>query len=339
MPAARSVPGARAVAAAFLASLLCALATACGGGAGAPSASGGRLAVTVAGSDHLGGAPVHIAEERALWAAEGVDATVTALPTGRDALNAVLGGQAQLGIVGDLPAVTAALSGRDVRIVADLSRFSDWRLLSATDRGITGFASLKGRKVGVPRGTNVEYALSRMLASAQLTAADVTVVNLAPNQVAAALARGDVDAGVTFPSFYEAARTALGGRYAELPFTGYTARTLLVAGPAASDEAVTAVLRTVLRAQQASAADPAAARAAVVAQSKGALRAAYVDAFQPRYTYGASLSAELLTQLTDEAAWARATQSLPGDADRNALLGRLRPGPLKTVDPTAVTVG
>ncbi|MGW7126599.1 ABC transporter substrate-binding protein, partial [Streptomyces sp. NPDC054901] len=252
---------------------------------------------------------------------------------------AVLGGQAQLGIVGDLPAVTAALSGRDVRIVADLSRFSDWRLLSATDRGITGFASLKGRKVGVPRGTNVEYALSRMLGSAQLTAADVTVVNLAPNQVAAALARGDVDAGVTFPSFYDVARTALGDRYAELPFTGYTARTLLIAGPSAADEAVTAVLRTVLRAQQAATADPAAARAAVVAQSKGALQAAYVDAFQPRYTYGASLSPELLTQLTDEAAWAKATQSLPGDADRAALLGKLRPGPLKTVDPAAVTVG
>ncbi|MGW7342441.1 ABC transporter substrate-binding protein [Streptomyces sp. NPDC054854] len=338
-PGSRSTTGPRAVAAVFLASLLCALATACGGGATTPSKAGGRLAATVAGSDHLGGAPVHIAEELALWAAEGVDATVTTLPTGRDALNAVLGGQAQLGIVGDLPAVTAALSGRDVRIVADLSRFSDWRLLSATDRGITGFASLKGRKVGVPRGTNVEYALSRMLGSAQLTAADVTVVNLAPNQVAAALARGDVDAGVTFPSFYDAARTALGDRYAELPFTGYTARTLLIAGPSAGDEAVTAVLRTVLRAQQAATADPAAARAAVVAQSKGALQVEYVDAFQPRYTYGASLSPELLTQLTDEAAWAKATQSLPGDADRAALLGKLRPGPLKTVDPAAVTVG
>ncbi|MGW7126364.1 ABC transporter substrate-binding protein, partial [Streptomyces sp. NPDC054901] len=80
------------MAAVFLASLLCALATACGGGATTPSKAGGRLAVTVAGSDHLGGAPVHIAEERALWAAEGVDATVTTLPTGRDALNAVLGG-------------------------------------------------------------------------------------------------------------------------------------------------------------------------------------------------------------------------------------------------------
>ncbi|MCX5016106.1 NrtA/SsuA/CpmA family ABC transporter substrate-binding protein [Streptomyces sp. NBC_00555] len=330
------MPRSRAVTAVLLAALLSALTTACAGPA-AP-AGAGRPAVTLAASDHLGGAPVHVAQEHALWAAEGIEVAVTTQPTGREALNAVLGGQARLGVVGDLPAVTAALGGRDLRIVADLSRFDDWRLLTRTDRQITGFAALKGRKVGVPQGTNVEYALSRMLASAQLTAADVTVVNLAPNQVTPALARGDIDAGVTFPSFYDSARTTLGERYAELPFTGYTARTLLVAGPEASEQAITAVLRALLKAQREIAADPAAARRAVLAQSKGALQAGYVDAFQPRYGYGATLSAELLAELEQEAAWAKAAQSLPGSADRTALLRHLHTAPLTAVDPAAVTV-
>ncbi|MFJ6484111.1 MULTISPECIES: ABC transporter substrate-binding protein [unclassified Streptomyces] len=328
--------GPRAVAAVLLAALLSPFATACAGSPSDPADD--RPAVALAASDHLGGAPVYVAEEGDLWSAEGIEATVTTQPTGRDALNAVLGGQAQLGVVGDLPAVTAALGGRELRVVADLSRFSDWRLLTRTDRQITAFAALKGRKVGVPQGTNVEYALSRMLASAQLTAADVTVVNLAPNQVTSALARGDIDAGVTFPSFYDAARTALGGAYAELPFTGYTARTLLVAGPSASEQSTTAVLRTLLRAQRELGANPAEARKAVLAQSKGVLQAAYVDAFQPRYTYGATLSPELLAQLEEEAAWAKAAQNLPGAADRAALLTYLNTGPLAAVDPAAVTV-
>ncbi|MFF9983057.1 ABC transporter substrate-binding protein [Streptomyces erythrochromogenes] len=335
------MPRPRTATALLMAALLTTFASACADGSGRPAngnGSGGRPAVTVVGSDHLGGAPVHVAQEHGLWSAEGIDATVTTQPTGRDALNAVLGGQAQLGVVGDLPAVTAALGGRDLRIIADLSRFSDWRLLTRTDRAVTGFAALRGRKVGVPQGTNVEYALSRMLASAQLTAADVTVVNLAPNQVTPALARGDIDAGVTFPSFYEAARTALGERYAELPFTGYTARTLLVAGPKTSDETTAAVLRTVLRAQREIGADPARARKAVVAQSKGALQSGYVDAYQPRYTYAATLAPELLTQLEEEAAWAKAAQGLPGSADRAALQQYLNPGPLTAVDPAAVTV-
>ncbi|MEV8530576.1 NrtA/SsuA/CpmA family ABC transporter substrate-binding protein [Streptomyces sp. NPDC051211] len=331
----------RAAAAVLLAALLTALtATGCSGGPGGSGGADGRdrPAVTIAASDHLGGAPVYLAQERRLWAAEGLDARVTTLPTGRDALNAVIGGQARFGVVGDLPAVTAALGGREVRIVADLSRFSDWRLLTRTDRGITGFAALKGRKVGVPRGTNVEYALSRMLGSAGLSAADATVVNLAPHQVPAALARGDIDAGVTFPSFYEAARTTLGGRYAELPFTGYTARTLLIAGPKARDSEATAVLRGLLRAQRELAADPAGAQQAVLAQAKGALHAGYVRAYQPRYTYGATLSAELLAQLTEEAAWAKAAQGLPGAADRSALLRHVHPVPLRALDPAAVTV-
>ncbi|MEU6863887.1 NrtA/SsuA/CpmA family ABC transporter substrate-binding protein, partial [Streptomyces sp. NPDC046876] len=239
----------RAVAVALVAALLTALAAGCSGSGSATAGGGpGRAApVAIAAGDYLGGAPVHLAQERGLWAAEGVQAKVTSLATGRDALNAVLGGQAQLGVVGDLPAVTAALGGRSVRIVADLSRFSDWRLLTRTDRGVTGFAALKGRKVGVPQGTNVEFALSRMLGSAGLGPADVTVVNLSPSQVPAALARGDVDAGVTFPSFYDAARTALGERYAEVPFTGYTAHTLLVAGPSVDDAATTAVRGALVR--------------------------------------------------------------------------------------------
>ncbi|MER6318390.1 NrtA/SsuA/CpmA family ABC transporter substrate-binding protein [Streptomyces sp. NPDC001581] len=330
------MPRPRAAAVVLMAALLCVLTSGCAGGS--TPTGGGRPAVSLAGSDHLGGAPVYVAQERGLWSAEGIDAAVTTQPTGRDALNAVLGGQAQLGVVGDLPAVTAVLGGRDLRIVADLSRFSDWRLLTRTDRQITGFAALKGRKIGVPRGTNVEYALSRMLGSVQLTAADVTVVNLAPNQVTPALARGDIDAGVTFPSFYDAARTTLGERYAELPFTGYTARTLLIAGPKASEETTAAVLRTLRRAEREIGEDPAGARQALVAQSKGALQAGYVDAYQPRYTYGATLTPELLAQLEEEAAWAKAAQNLPGAADRTALLRYLNPGPLTAADPAAVTV-
>ncbi|MFJ3202567.1 ABC transporter substrate-binding protein [Streptomyces sp. NPDC086989] len=327
----------RAVAAVLLAALLAAVTTACSGAPAGRTAGGGRPSVTIASSDHLGGAPVYLAQERGLWAAEGIAASVTTQPTGRDALNAVLGGQAQLGVVGDLPAVTAALGGRDLRIVADLSRFTDWRLLTRADRGVTGFAALKGRKIGVPQGTNVEYALSRMLASAGLAAGDVTVVNLAPNQVTPALARGDVDAGVTFPSFYDAARTALGERYAEVPFTGYTARTLLIAGPSADEKTTAAVVRTLLRAQRDLAADPAGARRAVLAQSRGALQSGYVDAFQPRYSYGATLSPELLAQLEEEAAWAKAAQGLQGAADRAALLRYLDPAPLTAADPAAVT--
>ncbi|MFD5769194.1 ABC transporter substrate-binding protein [Streptomyces sp. NPDC127049] len=335
MPGTHTRSRPRALAALLSAVLVGALASGCAQGS-EPAA--GRDAVSLATSDHLGGAPVHVAQARGLWAGEGIDAAVTSRPTGRDALNAVLGGQAQLGVVGDLPAVTAALGGRELRVVADLSRFSDWRLLTRTDHGITGFAALKGRKVGVPQGTNVEYALSRMLASAGLTAADVTVVNLAPNQVTSALARGDVEAGVTFPSFYDSTRTALGDRYAELPFTGYTARTLLVAGPEATEQTTTAVLRALRKAEARIGADPAGSRNDVLAEAKGALQADYVDAFQPRYGYGSTLSAELLVQLTEEAAWAKTAQKLPGSADRAALLRHLDPAPLKAVDPAAVTV-
>ncbi|MFF7883609.1 ABC transporter substrate-binding protein [Streptomyces sp. NPDC020794] len=316
------------------------LLTACSGAADAKptSATRGATQVTIAGSDYLGGAPVYTATQDKRWAANGLTPKLQSFSTGRDALNAVLGGQAQYGVVGDLPAVSAILAGRDVKVLAALSGFTDWRLLTTKSAGITSFAGLKGKKVGLPEGTNVQYALAGMLAKAGLKPSDVTLVNLAPNQVTASLARGDIDAGLTFPTFYDATKTTLGAKYRELRYTGYTFRTLLIAGPGARNTTSTAVLRTLRSAATAMAKDPAAARKAVVAQAAGAVQPAFVNGHYASYDYAVTLDQPLLDLLLDEGAWAKSTQELAGTPDRVTFLQHIDRGPLTAADHSAVTL-
>ncbi|MFQ6142069.1 ABC transporter substrate-binding protein [Streptomyces seoulensis] len=330
--------GTRAAAALAAVLALLTLLTACGADAGSASTSAGTTRVTIAGSDYLGGAPVYTATENGQWAANGLTPQVQSFATGRDALNAVLGGQSQYAVVGDLPAVSAVLAGRKIEIVAALSGFTDWRLFTTASASVTRFADLKGKKIGLPEGTNVQYALNGMLTAAGLKPGDVTLVNLAPNQVTAALARGDIDAGLTFPSFYDATKAALGAEYRELRYTGYTYRTLLVAAPGTAARTSTAVLRTLTTAAGTAAKDPAAAREAVVAQAKGALQPGFVDAYYASYHYAVTLDEPLLKLLVAEGAWAKSTQKPAGTPDRATFLQHIDPAPLKSAAPQAVTL-
>ncbi|MEU6476569.1 ABC transporter substrate-binding protein [Streptomyces sp. NPDC047017] len=337
----RTSPSRSRTAAAVLACAVLALATlltACGKDTDATAGPGGTTRVTIAGSDYLGGAPVYAATAKGQWAANGLTPRTQSFSTGRDALNAVLGGQAQYAVVGDLPAVSAVLADRKIKIVAALSGFTDWRLLTTTSGSVTRFADLKGKKIGLPEGTNVQYALDGMLTSAGLKPGDVTLVNLAPNQVTPSLARGDIDAGLTFPSFYDATRATLGAKYRELRYDGYTYRTLLIAAPGTATGTSTAVLRTLTTAAATMAEDPAAARKAVVAQAAGAVQPAFVDGYYASYDYAVTLDEPLLKLLTAEGTWAKSTQKLPGTPSRTTFLQHIDPTPLRTAAPKAVTL-
>lgn len=67
-------------------------------------------------------------------------------------------------------------------------------LVVRNDAGIKELKDLKGKKVGCPFNTSVHFALLAGMKSAGLTAADVTLVNLRPDAIAAAWQRKDIDA-------------------------------------------------------------------------------------------------------------------------------------------------
>ena len=60
----------------------------------------------------------------------GLDVTVVVFPTGREAFEALTGGQADLASMAELPAVIGALRGQDFGVVADLARYKGSRIIT-----------------------------------------------------------------------------------------------------------------------------------------------------------------------------------------------------------------
>lgn len=294
--------------------------------------------VSVAGGDQIGAAQFLVAEAEGLWKEEDIDAERQSYPSGRDALNALLGGQADVATIGDLPTVTAILGEQDLRVVSTLSWGTQWRLLTTTDSGVGDFPDLRGKRIGLTEGTNTQYLLSRILDDAGLSAADITLVNLTASQVPVALNAGDIDAGLTFPTFYATTQELLGDRLVELTYEDYESPTMLVTRSDVPDERIEAVLSVLHRAQEVIDGDESAAQAAVVTGSAGSLNADSAAALWPLYRIGLSLDEALISALTAEAEWASTTLELNSPAGPEAIRGAIHPEPLRAVDPDAVTI-
>lgn len=81
-------------------------------------------------------------------------------------------------------------------------------LVARNGSGVTGIASLKGKKVGTPFASTAHYSLLAALNQAGLKESDLTIVDLEPQDIQAAWARGDLDAAYTWlPSLDELKKT------------------------------------------------------------------------------------------------------------------------------------
>ncbi|WP_242424495.1 ABC transporter substrate-binding protein [Frankia sp. EI5c] len=103
-----------------------------------------------------------------------------------------------VGYVADTPPVIAAASGQDLAVIASWHNPpGQMVLLTKPGSPIRSVTELKGKKVAITTGTILQAYLLRSLDSVGLEQKDVEIVNLAITDIPTALARGDVDAGVT----------------------------------------------------------------------------------------------------------------------------------------------
>lgn len=139
--------------------------------------------------------PLHLARERGYWGEAPI--RLYELPSTSEVLRALRNGALDgAALTGD-EALTLLADGVEVRIalVLDISNGGD-ALVARPD--IRRLADLKGRRVGVENQALGAYMLTRALAEADLTPADVSVVPLTVDTHENAYLAGAVDAVVTF---------------------------------------------------------------------------------------------------------------------------------------------
>ena len=166
--------------------------------------SGGK--VTIGFSAWPGWFPWEVAQEKGLFAKNGVDVEMKYFDSYTDSLNALATGNlnANSQTLNDTLSSVSGGAKQTIVLVNDNSTGNDQIIARP---GINSIADLKGKKVAAEQGTVDHYLLLLALKKAGLTEQDIQFTPLATDAAAAAFVAGKVDAVGVFAPF---TTTALG---------------------------------------------------------------------------------------------------------------------------------
>lgn len=126
-------------------------------------------------------------------------------PAGPQLLEALAAGSLDFGLTGDSPPVFAQAAGKDlVYVGVEPPKPLSTGILVKPNSPLRTLADLKGRRIGLQKGSSSQYVLLRAVDQAGLQWSDINPVYLTPADARAAFERGAIDAWVIWDPFYAA---------------------------------------------------------------------------------------------------------------------------------------
>jgi sulfonate transport system substrate-binding protein len=137
----------------------------------------------------------------------------TEFPSGPRLLEAIKGGAVDFAHSGEAPPIFAQAAGTPLLYIGhEPAAPKSEAIILPKDSPLKTVADLKGKKIGLNKGSNVHYLLVRALDKAGLKYTDVEVVYLAPAEGRAAFEKGTIDAWVIWEPYRTDAEMSLGAR-------------------------------------------------------------------------------------------------------------------------------
>jgi len=134
----------------------------------------------------------YVAQQEGLFKKHGLDVRINTGPSGSAMVSFLINGQIESAFGSEIAGVSNHNLDPNVVVVAQATRLVRW--IAVVGRNIDNLDGLKGKKVGVARGSGGEVFWLAMLDKLKLNAADYTVVNVEAPEMVAALERGNIDA-------------------------------------------------------------------------------------------------------------------------------------------------
>ena len=120
--------------------------------------------------------------------------------SGTDVIAAMASGDVKVAELGSSPLAIAATQGVDLKMFMISYSIGDSEsLIARNGSGIETLADIKGKRVAVPVGSTAHFSLMGAIAHAGLQPADVTVMTMKPDQIAAAWGQETIDAAFIWP--------------------------------------------------------------------------------------------------------------------------------------------
>jgi sulfonate transport system substrate-binding protein len=263
--------------------------------------------ITIAFTESTGAALVHIAIAKGFFTEEGLDATPQSHSAGKSALDAVIEGKADLATVADTPIMFAVMDGKKITTIAVIATSNrNMAILAGKDRGISKPADLRGKTIGVVRGTVSDFFADTFLIIHGIDRKQVTLIDLKADEIASALGTGRVDAVSIWQPVLINLQKDL--RDKEQSFYGETFYSFAICVSALQDftrqrpEAVRKFLRALIKAETFSIRHPEESRSLVAKFVK--TDKVLLDEIWDVYNYRVTLDQALLVALEDQTRWA-----------------------------------
>jgi NitT/TauT family transport system substrate-binding protein len=282
-----------------------------------------------------------VAAGKGFFAEEGLEVEIDrSYPSGKRALAGLLDGQIDLTATAEAPLVFRSFERDDFRVVATIgSSDNEAKMVARADAGVRVPADLRGKRIATQRGSAVHYFLHLFLLRHGMSEADVELSYLKAEQLAPALAAGEIDAFSMREPFVGEAKKLLGDQAVELAEAGLYVKTFnLVAAADVLQQrpaAVEAAVRALVRAERFVLEHPDEARRLVAEQLE--VDPQMLQAAWEEIDLRVSLGQELLSGLEGEARWAISGGLTESDSMPN-YLELIDPGCLSRVRPTSVTM-
>ncbi|MBI3550790.1 MAG: ABC transporter substrate-binding protein [Elusimicrobia bacterium] len=246
-----------------------------------------------------------VAVDKGFFKDEGLDVEARMFSSGREGLQALFAGQAQLQTVSETPLVHAAIQGNRFVTIATVARSRETKLLARKDSGIKTPADLAGKRVATLPGTNSDYYMYKLLAAHGLKPEQLKIANMPPPEMIVAFSKGDIDALFAWePHIHFAlkkmpeARVIEGGDL----YHGYTTVNMDPEFLKKNPEVAPKAVRALLKAEAYLKTHEEESRKIVAARLK--MDPGVVDSLWKEYVYGVELDKGLVAEMTEIGTWA-----------------------------------
>ena len=137
---------------------------------------------------------LYIAANQGFFVNNGLNVTIKNYDSGLASINALLNGEASIAESAEFPFVNAICNNNSISVITVNDEFENDYIVGLTSHGIETVSDLKGKTIGVSKGTIAEFYLGRFLELNGVSMTDVNIINVAPKEYLTAVANGTVDA-------------------------------------------------------------------------------------------------------------------------------------------------
>jgi NitT/TauT family transport system substrate-binding protein len=153
--------------------------------------------LTVAHSTWIGYGPLYVAKEKGFFKKAGLDVDLKIIEASSDALAAMQGGQIEV-VASTVDNFSLFVgNGANLSLLMTLDESAGGDGIVAR-KEVASVADLKGRTVGVQKGSIAQFLLAQALDKASLTMNDVKAIDMKSGDAGAAFVAGSLDAAVTW---------------------------------------------------------------------------------------------------------------------------------------------